>query len=146
MKIGFTSDHGGYELKKKMVKLLEEKHDIIDYGTNSLGPVDYPDYAMKLGKGIASKKIDLGIAICRTGIGMSIALNKINGIRCANVENSQEASVAREHNNANVIAIRGNMTFITAQDVINSFLKTKFSSEPRHMRRIEKIKELEKRN
>ena len=96
MKIGIANDHRGVNLKKKIMNYLHEKDiSCVDYGTNSEESCDYVDYALKLGNAINNKEVDLGILICGTGIGMSIAANKINGIRCARVVNSDEAKLSR---------------------------------------------------
>ena len=110
MKIGIANDHRGVNLKKKIMNYLHEKDILcVDYGTNSEESCDYVDYALKLGNAINNKEVDLGILICGTGIGMSIAANKINGIRCARVVNSDEAKLSREHNMANIMAIGENI-------------------------------------
>ena len=95
MKIGIVSDHRGYETKKKILKEIKNI-SFIDYGTNSKESVDYPDYAFKLGKAINKKEVDLGIAICGSGIGMSIALNKVKGIRCARVTSIKDVIVTND--------------------------------------------------
>lgn len=140
MKIGIASDHAGYSVKQRII--AELKYDFIDYGTDSLESVDYPDFALKLGKDIG-KQIDIGILICKTGIGMSIACNKIKGIRCAKVDNEIEAKLTREHNDANVMAISADKNFEEIKKIIEIFLNTPFSNEERHIRRINKIKEIE---
>lgn len=140
MKIGIASDHAGYEVKERIISEL--KYDFKDYGTNSLESVDYPDFALKLGKDI-NNQIALGILICKTGIGMSIACNKIKGVRCAKVDNETEAKLTREHNDANVIAISADKDFEEIKNIIEIFLNTPFSNDERHIRRINKIKEIE---
>lgn len=140
MKIGIASDHAGYSVKQRII--AELKYDFIDYGTDSLESVDYPDFALKLGKDIG-KQIDIGILICKTGIGMSIACNKIKGIRCAKVDNEIEAKLTREHNDANVMAISADKNFEEIKKIIEIFINTPFSNEERHIRRINKIKEIE---
>lgn len=140
MKIGIASDHAGYSVKQRII--AELKYDFIDYGTDSLESVDYPDFALKLGKDIG-KQIDIGILICKTGIGMSIACNKIKGIRCAKVDNEIEARLTREHNDANVMAISADKNFEEIKKIIEIFINTPFSNDERHIRRINKIKEIE---
>lgn len=140
MRIGIASDHAGYEVKERIIAELE--YDFKDYGTNSLESVDYPDFAYKLGKDI-NNEIDLGILICKTGIGMSIACNKIKGIRCAKVDNENEARLTREHNDANVIAISADKDLKEIKNIIEIFLNTPFSNDERHIRRVNKIKEIE---
>ena len=147
MNIGIASDHGGYKLKDKLIKYLKQKGcNVIDYGTDSTNSCDYPDYAYKLCKGILNNEAELGIAICKTGIGISIACNKIKGIRCAKVSNSKEAKMSKLHNNANVIALSGEMLTFEAKDIIDEFITNKFSNEERHINRINKITKLEEDN
>ena len=138
--IGIASDHAGFELKEKLKQELKD-YQIIDYGTMVDTSVDYPDYAFKIGESIANKGIKLGILICKTGIGMSIACNKVRGVRCAKVDNVQEAKLTRLHNNSNVIAISALNP--NALEIVKTFLDTEFSNEERHIRRINKITEYE---
>lgn len=144
MKIGIASDHRGYKLKEKVTKYLKaKKYDVIDYGTDSSVSVDYPDFGIKLGEEYSNKSFDYGIAICSNGIGISIACNKVKGVRCAKVDNIKDAKMAREHNNANIIAIGSNKFLFEIKDIVDVFLKTKFSEEERHNRRIKKIYDYE---
>lgn len=141
MKIGIANDHRGVNLKKKIMNYLHEKDILcVDYGTNSEESCDYVDYALKLGNAINNKEVDLGILICGTGIGMSIAANKINGIRCARVVNSDEAKLSREHNMANIMAIGENIENVFS--VVDTFINTKESKEERHIRRVNKIMDI----
>lgn len=143
MKIGIANDHRGVNLKKKIMNYLHEKDILcVDYGTNSEESCDYVDYALKLGNAINNKEVDLGILICGTGIGMSIAANKINGIRCARVVNSDEAKLSREHNMANIMAIGENIENVFG--VVDTFINTKESKEERHIRRVNKIMDIER--
>ena len=148
MKIGIASDHRGYILKSKLLKYLKQKKfEVVDYGTaNSKESVDYPDYAFILGEAVRDHKVDYGIAICGSGIGISIACNKVKGIRCAHVCSKKEAKMTRIDNDANVIAISGAISFIRACSIVNTFLTTPFSNEERHMRRINKISNYERNN
>ena len=141
MKIGIVSDHRGYELKNKIIKKLN--YDFIDYGTNSKDFVDYPDYAFKLGKAINKKEVDLGIAICGSGIGMSIALNKVKGIRCARVTSIKDVKITKTDNDANVIAFSSEINFNKVARMIEEFINTPFSNIERHKKRINKINEYE---
>ena len=144
MKIGITNDHRGLVLKQTLTNYLENKgYKIIDYGTDSDDSVDYPDYAFKLGKSLQTKDIDLGIAICGTGIGMDIALNKVKGIRCAKASNEEEAILARSHNDANALALSAKISSDIAKDIVDKFINTNFSNDKRHIERIQKIKEYE---
>mgnify|MGYP001625216171 FL=1 len=137
MKIGIASDHRGVILKEKIKNYLNDRYQIIDYGTNSIESVDYPQYAYKIGESVRDNKIDLGILICGTGIGMSIACNKVKKVRCAKVTTKEEAFLARSHNNANVIALSENIT--NYKEIIDTFLTTDFSNEEKHIRRVEMI-------
>ena len=141
MKIGIVSDHRGYELKNKIIKKLN--YDFVDYGTNSKNLVDYPDYAFKLGKAVKKKEVDLGIAICGSGIGMSIALNKVKGIRCARVTSIKDVKITKNDNDANVIAFSSEINFNKVERMIEEFINTPFSNIERHINRINKINEYE---
>ena len=137
MKIGIASDHRGVILKEKIKNYLNEKYKVIDYGTNSIESVDYPEYAFKIGESIKDNKIDFGILICGTGIGMSIACNKVKKVRCAKVTTKEDAFLARSHNNANVIALSENTS--NYKEIIDTFLTTEASKEEKHQRRVEMI-------
>ena len=143
MKIGIGNDHRGVKLKEKIMKYLHDNGiTCINYGTDSDESVDYVDYAVKVGNAINNKEIDLGILICGTGIGMSIAANKIKGIRCARVVNVNETVLAREHNMANVIALSENTP--DYENIVKTFINTKESTEERHIRRVNKIMDIER--
>ena len=144
MKIGIASDHRGYETKKKIIKYLNKKNEVIDYGTDSGVVVDFVDYAELLCKGLKKDKLDFGILICGTGIGMSIAANKIKGIMCAKIDNEEDAYYAKAHNNVNVISINAKKSILTIKDMIDKFMKTEYLNKPKYNNRIKKIKELEK--
>lgn len=144
MKIWIASDHGGYERKKEILEYLESKgYTLEDLGTTSTESVDYPDFAFQVGKKIVENPNDLGILICTTGIGMSIACNKVKGIRCAKVSNVEEATLTREHNDANVLALSAKLELEETKKIVDAFINTPFSNEERHLRRIRKIKEYE---
>lgn len=145
MKIGICSDHRGFYMKKVLVEYLEHaSYEVIDYGTDSDESVDFPEFAFKLGDGIVKKRVNMGIAICGTGIGMSIALNKVRGVYCAKVSNISEAVLCRQHNNANVIAISADMDMEQARAIVDKFLVTEFSSDSKYARRNKMIKDREK--
>ncbi|MDD6757542.1 MAG: RpiB/LacA/LacB family sugar-phosphate isomerase [bacterium] len=145
LKIGIASDHRGYILKKQLIDRLMEEYDITDCGTTSTESVDYPDYAFKLGNLVADKDVDFGIAICGTGIGISIACNKVKGIRCAKVDTLEEAISTRVDNDSNIIAFGENMPLEKALELIKTFIKTNASNEEKHVRRRQKISEYEDR-
>lgn len=138
--IGIACDHRGYTLKNDIKKyLIELGYEIIDYGTDSEESTDYPIYAFKIGEAIKNKNIEYGILICGTGIGMSIACNKVKGVRCAKVSTVDEAILTRQHNNANVIALSENV--VDAKEIIKHFLTTNFSNEEKHSRRVKMVDE-----
>ena len=138
MNIGIANDHRGFELKQKITNFLKEKgYNIIDYGTNSSESVDYPTYAFKVGEAVRDGKISLGILICGTGIGMSIACNKVKKVRCSKVNSVDEAVLTRQHNNANVIALSEDVE--NALEIVEAFITNDFSGEEKHLRRVEMI-------
>ena len=140
MKIGLCSDHRGYYLKNVLVeKLKKDGYEIIDYGTDSEESVDFPDYAFKLGDAIVSGEVEKGIAVCGTGIGMSIALNKTKGVICAKISNESEAMFCRSHNNANAIAISEDLSEDLAYNMVIKFINTPFSNIDKYIRRNKKI-------
>lgn len=146
MKIALAADHKGYMLKENIKKELEKNYEIIDLGTNSTESVDFPKYGISLGEQIKNKTADLGIAICGTGIGISIAANKVKGVMCAKISTKEEARLAKEHNNANVIAISGNLNKEEALEMIKEFLEAKPLEEEKYQKRINQIKEYENAN
>ncbi len=142
MKIGIANDHRGVKLKEKIVNYLHSKGiSCVNYGTDTEDSVDYVDYAEKLCKAVISEEVNLGILICGTGIGMSIAANKIKGIRCGRVVNAKEATLTKEHNMANIIALPEDVE--NFEEIVDAFLETKYSDDERHIRRVNKIKKLE---
>lgn len=144
MKIGFASDHRGFALKQKLMSELEkENYQVIDYGTYSEESTDYPDYAFLLGKNVVEKKVDFGVAICGSGIGISIACNKVKGIRCAKVTTKEEAEVTRIDNDSNIVAFGEKTSFEDALEIVKTFINTEFSNLEKHQRRINKIKKYE---
>lgn len=144
MTIGITNDHRGVKAKHFLTEYLTLLgYNIIDYGTDSEEPADFPDYAKKLGLGIKNKEVDLGIAICGTGIGMSIALNKMRDIYCAKVSTISEAALSKAHNNANAIALSEEMDKDLMKEVIKTFIETPFTNIDRYKIRNEKIKDIE---
>lgn len=144
MTIGITNDHRGVNGKQILTEYLTALgYNVVNYGTNSTISADFPDYAKKLGEGILNKEVDLGVAICGTGIGMSIALNKMKGIYCAKVSNISEATLSRAHNNANVIAISEELDKELMKEIVKTFIETPFTNIDRYIIRNNKIKELE---
>lgn len=143
-KIAIASDHGGYELKGFLKNYLENKgNTVLDLGTRSPESCDYADYAEKCAKSVNGGEADFGILICGTGIGISIAANKIKGIRCALCYSPDTARLSKEHNNANIIAMGGRTTSEEeAAAIVDSYMNASFEGG-RHQRRIDKISALE---
>jgi len=145
MKVALGADHGGFELKEKIRQhLVDRGISVDDLGTHSNEAVDYPDYARAVGEKVAARRADRGILVCGAGIGMSIAANKVPGIRAANVHSEVEAQLSREHNNANVLTLGGRLLDeAAALKIVDRWLNTEFSGDGRHVRRLEKISEIE---
>ena len=146
MKLGFASDHRGYKLKEELKKHFENKIEIKDYGTNSEESTDYPDYAFKLGEGVVNKEVDLGVAICGSGIGISIACNKVKGIRCGKVGSVDDVKATRIDNDANIIAFGEKTSLEDAIAYIEAFITTPTSMEEKHVRRRNKLADYESRS
>ena len=147
MKIALGSDHGGLELKGKVLQFLNSKnYESIDCGTYDDKSVDYPDYAKIVCNEVLSGNAEKGILFCGTGIGISIAANKIDGIRCANLSDTYSASKCVEHNDCNVISLGGRTLGVEiAYEIVERFLTSKFEGG-RHKTRVEKIMEIESNN
>ncbi|MDU1400075.1 ribose 5-phosphate isomerase B [Finegoldia magna] len=147
MKIAIAADHCGFELKDSMVEYIKSLgNEVVDLGTNSADSVDYPDYAKKVCEEIQQGNSDLGILICGTGIGMSLAANKFDGIRAACVSDVYSAKMSRNHNNANVLCIGARVIGDeVAKLIIKTFLENEFEAG-RHQRRVDKIMAFEKEN
>ena len=144
MRIAVAADHAGYALKEKLRrKLVEEGHEIADYGTNSAESCDYPDFAQAVANDVAQGESDRGILVCSTGVGMSIAANKIDGVRAAHTSNEEETRLTRAHNDANVLALGAKfLDEAAAERLVDVFLHTEFEGG-RHARRLAKITQLE---
>jgi ribose 5-phosphate isomerase B len=145
MKIAIASDHAGFEMKEKIKPFLKSmKHDVKDFGTNDMKPVDYPDFALKVASAVAKKQFERGILFCETGLGMSIAANKVNGIRAVLCYDTETAKLSREHNDANILTIGARVISIeNVKEIIKVWLNTDFLGG-RHLTRVEKIKAIEK--
>ena len=146
MKIAIGCDHGALALKNTVLAHLEKKgYEVKDFGTYTADSCDYPDFAAAAAKAVAAGQCDKGIVLCTTGIGVSIAANKVDGIRCALLSDVMSARMTREHNDTNVMAIgAGVVGQMLALEIIDTWLGTEFSGEPRHQRRIDKVMALEK--
>ena len=146
MKIAVACDHGGLELKKALLHYLAAHgHEIVDFGTNCADSCDYPDYALPAAEAVASGKCERGILICSTGIGISIAANKVRGIRCAHCHDTYSAKYTRLHNDANMLAfgqkVIGEGLML---EIVDIFLNTEFEGG-RHQRRVDKISAIEEK-
>lgn len=144
MKIAIGSDHGGFDLKQEIIDHLKLKDiEVVDSGTYSNDSVDYPDFGKKVAESVVSKEVDRGIVICGTGIGISIAANKVKGIRCALCTDTYSARMSREHNNANVLALGARVLGTgLALEIVDTWIKSEFEGG-RHERRVNKITEIE---
>ena len=148
MKIGLGCDHGGYNLKLEIKQYLESKGvECVDYGTNNAEEsVDYPIYGQKVAEAVVAKDVDYGILCCGTGIGISLAANKVPGIRCAVVSDTFSAKMSKAHNNANMLSLgervlgRG-----LALEIVDAWLNTEFEGD-RHLKRVNMISEIEKKH
>ena len=147
MKIGIAADHGGYELKEIMYRfLLSLGYEVKDFGAFEFNPEDdYPDYIIPLAKSVAEKKVDRGIAICGSGVGASIAANKIAGVRAALINDHFSAHQGVEDDDLNLLCLGGRVTgYMAAQELTVTFLQATFTGAERHIRRLQKVQSLEK--
>mgnify|MGYP001200824673 CR=1 FL=1 len=144
MNIAIACDHGGIVLKEKVIEAIVEKNfSYTDFGCYSSDSCDYPDYALKAAEAVASGVCDKGILLCGTGIGISIAANKVKGIRCGHVTDVFSAKATAEHNNANIIALGGRITTPEdAKKIVSAYLETAFAGG-RHQLRVDKISQIE---
>ena len=145
MKVGISNDHSAVELKNSVMSHLKEKgYEVVNYGTDSTESYDYPLAGSVLAKAIQNKEVDLGIAICGTGVGISIACNKHKGIRACCCSEATSARLTREHNDAKIICFGARIVSTElANDIVDTFLTTPFSNGERHKRRIAQIHEIE---
>jgi ribose 5-phosphate isomerase B len=146
MKIALAADHVGFALKEKVREYLKSQGvEVEDFGTTSLQPVDYPDFAEKVAARVAAKEADYGVLVCGTGLGMMIAANKVPGIRAVAAHDTLCARMAREHNNANILTLGGRMIDAAAmRQIVDTWLRTPFAGG-RHQRRMEKIEAIDQR-
>ncbi len=145
--IALGSDHAGFQLKEALKAwLIEKGYQVVDYGTHSPDPVDYPDYAAQVALAVGDQKVERGVLICGTGIGMAITANKVPGVRAALCSDLYTARMSREHNDANVLTLGGRlMGPEMALDILQMWLETDFAGG-RHSRRVDKITDLELRH
>lgn len=147
MKVIITADHAGYELAQELVPFIEELGATVEYtGPTTSESVDFSDYGFPAAEKVASGEFDRGLVICGTGIGMSIAANKVKGIRCALVHDVYTARVTREHNNSNVLAMGARVIGVDlAKEIVKTWIDTDFEGG-RHQRRLDKVAEYEQAN
>ena len=144
MRIAVGADHAGYPLKEHLIRSLEEEHEVIDLGTGSTDPVDYPDYAAAVGEAVRSGRAERGLAVCGSGAGAAIAANKLAGVRAVLTHDRYTARQSVEHDDANVLCLGGRVIDAgLALELAQIFLGASFSGEPRHKRRLAKIARLE---
>jgi len=148
MRVAIGSDHAGFQLKNRLRDTLHAQgYEVVDLGTHSPQRCDYSDFASLVGSAVASGDADRGVLVCGTGIGVSIAANKVRGIRAAAVSDPVSARMAREHNDANIVCFGERIVGPDlAEEIVRTFLTTSFSDIARHARRIAKIAELENRD
>jgi ribose 5-phosphate isomerase B len=146
MKISIACDHGALALKNTVAEHLRRQgHEVLDFGTHTLDSCDYPDFAAPAAQAVAQGTCDRGIVLCTTGIGVSIAANKVRGVRCALLSDLLSARLTREHNDTNMMALgAGVVGEMLALQIVDTWLGTEFSGGDRHARRIEKVMALEK--
>lgn len=145
MKIALGSDHAGFHMKNLIREMLAAAgHDISDLGSANLEPTDYPDWAVAVGTKVSAGEVDLGILVCGTGIGMSMAANKVPGVRAAATSDPVSARLAREHNNANVVCLGSRIVGPeVGLEIARTFVEAQYSGGERHERRISKITAIE---
>lgn len=147
MNIAIGSDHAGFELKRNLIDILEHQgHQIEDVGTDSTAPVDYPDYAELVGKAVTHGGAERGILICGSGVGASVAVNKILGVRGGLCHDVYSAHQGVEHDNMNVLVLGSRVIGVeTAKELVHAFLGAQFTNEERHVRRLAKVDKLEQK-
>jgi len=144
MKIAIGADHAGFELKNQLGEVLRQTgHEVCDFGTNSAESTDYPDYAERVAQAVASGAAERGVLVCGSGVGMSIAANKVRGIRAVLGVSPEEVRLTRAHNNANILTLGARFTNpAAARELLRVFLEVQFEGG-RHQRRVDKISQME---
>jgi len=147
MRTAIGSDHAGFEMKGVLGKHLRDLgHEVVDVGTNNTDPVDYPDFAEAVGKAVVNGRADRGVLICGSGVGASVAANKIRGIRAGLCHDTYSAHQGVEHDDMNVLVLGARVIGLAlAQDLLSAYIGAKFSNEERHVRRLNKLKAIEAR-
>ena len=148
MRIGIGTDHAGYSMKEMLVRFLEDGgHEVIDFGTDSEAPVDYPDYAELVAEAIRNGEVERGVLVCGSAIGMSLAANKVPGIRAGVAHDSYSAHQGVEHDDMNVLCIGSRVIGEElAREVVERFVSARFSGEERHRRRLDKLLAIESKH
>lgn len=148
MKIAIGGDHAGFELKSELIPLIENLgHEVVDCGTDSTAPVDYPDFSRAVGEAVRGGRAQRGIVVCGSGAGATIAANKINGVRAALAHDVYTAHQGVEHDDVNVLTMGSRVIGpAIAKEVVEAFLNANFSGEERHKRRLQKVMEIEAQN
>ncbi len=146
MKVAIGADHAGYRLKEHLAVLLSEAgYEVVDLGTDSEAPVDYPDFAAAVGRAVVHGEAERGIVICGSGAGASIAATKISGVRCATVHDVYTAHQAVEHDDMNVLALGARVIGeALAWEIVDTYLRARFDGAPRHRRRLDKVEALDR--
>ncbi len=145
MKVAIAADHGGFTLKGRLMQVLDPGHEMLDLGTDSEEPVDYPDYARALGRAVLDGRAERGVLICGSGAGAAIAANKMRGIRAALAHDTYTAHQMVEHDDVNVCCLGARVVGAElAAEIATVFLSARFTGEERHLRRLNKIAEIEK--
>ncbi len=147
MKIAIGADHAGFDLKQKLIQRLSSNdHEVTDLGTHDTAPVDYPDFAEAVGRAVLDKRVERGIVVCGSGVGASVAANKLKGIRAGLCHDTYSAHQGVEHDNTNVLVLGARIIGEElAAEIVESFLKARFSGDERHLRRLQKIDALEEK-
>ena len=147
MKIGFASDHRGLKLKEELINNFKDSYEIEDYGTNSEESTDYPDYAFKLGESVVRGDVDFGVAICGSGIGISIACNKVKGVRCGKLNSEKDAVHGRECDFINVIALAASTPLEENKNIVLAYLNSRENTtDPAYEKRAKDLEKYENRN
>jgi ribose 5-phosphate isomerase B len=147
VKIAIGSDHAGFPLKQEVKKHLQElRHKVVDLGTHNTNPVDYPDFAEAVGRAVLAKKADRGIVVCGSGVGASVAANKIPGVRAGLCHDTYSAHQGVEHDDMNVLVMGSRIIGpALARELVEAYLGARFTKESRHVRRLNKVKAIEKK-
>ncbi|MFT3698030.1 MAG: ribose 5-phosphate isomerase B [Kofleriaceae bacterium] len=146
MKIGVAVDHAGFPLKSRVIEIVQRLgHDVLDFGTNSTDPVDYPDYARALGEAVLAGQCDRGVLLCGSGVGASVAASKLRGIRAAVCHDTYSAHQGVEHDDMNILVMGARIIGPElVPELVTAFLGARFSGEERHVRRLAKVAAIER--